>query len=174
MEMLRICHRAQLLHWKCIFTKLRDGGCRHLELRKSVASSLLLDQSSPKMVKMLRICNRTQLPYYKCIIIPIENGGGRHLEFRKSVAISSLWTYLKHHKVQSWTCLVHKTNCSSYRLVYQWWVWQLHSLFNWVWKCSVSIYLSRSGNSCSVLSPQRKRRQPADLSDFVVMQAMPM
>ena len=37
---------------KRIITKFQDGRCRHLELRKILAISLLVDQSSPNLVEM--------------------------------------------------------------------------------------------------------------------------
>jgi len=37
------------------FTKDQDGGCRHLELRKTFAMSSLLDLFSPNLVGMLQI-----------------------------------------------------------------------------------------------------------------------
>ena len=36
------------------FIASRDAGRRHLEFRKSVATSLLVDQSSPNLMGMLR------------------------------------------------------------------------------------------------------------------------
>ena len=92
MGMLKIWHRTQLLHQKCIFTKIQDGGGRHLEFRKSVAISIILDQSSPNLIWMLRYWQRMQLLHQNCIITKIQDGGGHHLKFRKSVAISLLFT----------------------------------------------------------------------------------
>ena len=40
---------------KCKFTKSQDGGCRHLELRKTFAIPLLVDLFSPNLVGMLQI-----------------------------------------------------------------------------------------------------------------------
>jgi len=37
----------------CIFGKIQDGGRRHLEFGKTVAISLLFDQSSPNLVEIL-------------------------------------------------------------------------------------------------------------------------
>ena len=48
--------------WQQLF-RFQDGGRRHLQFRKSVAISLILDQSSPNLVGMLIICHRTQLLY---------------------------------------------------------------------------------------------------------------
>ena len=58
----KFCGIVENLPWnstvtlKCMFIKIQDGGRRHLEFRKSVAISSLLDQSSPNLVGMLRIC----------------------------------------------------------------------------------------------------------------------
>ena len=41
---------TQMSEQKCKFTKIKDGGRRHLEFRKNVAISLLLDQFSPILV----------------------------------------------------------------------------------------------------------------------------
>ena len=68
--------------------QIQDGESRHLDFRKSVAISLLFDQSSPNSVGMLRLWHRTQLLHWNCIFTEIRDGGRRHLEFWKSVAIS--------------------------------------------------------------------------------------
>ena len=88
--MLKICQKTQLPYQKCTFMQIQDGGSRHLECRKGVAISLLLNQSSSNLVRMLRICHRTQLSYQKCTFTKIKDGGRRHLEFWKCVAISLL------------------------------------------------------------------------------------
>ena len=72
---------------KCIFTRIKDGGRRHLKFRKSVAISSLLDQSSSNLMGMLVICYRTQLFNQKCIFTKIKDGGRRHLEIRKSFGL---------------------------------------------------------------------------------------
>jgi len=38
---------------KCIVAKIQDGSCRHLEFLKTVAISLLFDQSSPDLLGIL-------------------------------------------------------------------------------------------------------------------------
>ena len=57
------------------FTKTKDGGRRHLEFRKSVATSLLVDQSSPNLMGMLRTWPQTQMSYQKCIFNKNQGGG---------------------------------------------------------------------------------------------------
>ena len=44
--MLKIWHLTWVLHQNCKFPRIQDGGRRHLEFRKSVAISILFDQSS--------------------------------------------------------------------------------------------------------------------------------
>ena len=83
----RNCHIENVYR---TFTKTQDGGRRHLEFRKSIAISFLLDQSSWTLVVMLRISHRTQLSYCKCLCTKIKDGGRRYLECRKGVAISLL------------------------------------------------------------------------------------
>ena len=70
-----------------MFTKIQDGGRRHLEFRVTVAIPLLVDQSAQNLVGMLRICHRMQLLYQKCTFTEIQDGRCHHLDFRKSVAI---------------------------------------------------------------------------------------
>ena len=55
MRRLKICQRTQLLHQKCIFSKIQDGSGRHIEFRKLVAIPLLFDQLSPSLMGMLKM-----------------------------------------------------------------------------------------------------------------------
>ena len=48
------CHVA-----KRILTEIQDGGCRHLELRKTVTNSLLFEHSTPNLMGMLWLWCRT-------------------------------------------------------------------------------------------------------------------
>ena len=67
------------------FTKIQG---RHLEFRKTVAISLLFDQSFPNLTWIWRIRHRMQLKCQKRTFIKIQDGGCRQLGFRKTVAIS--------------------------------------------------------------------------------------
>jgi len=73
---------------KCTF---QDGGCHHLEFRKTAAISLEFDPSSPKLMETLRLRFGTYWWRQKCIYSKIKYGGRRYLEFRKTVAISLLF-----------------------------------------------------------------------------------
>ena len=79
-----------MLPWNYIFTEIHDGGRRHLEFRKLVAISLILDRSLPNLVGILKLRHITQLLLQKCIFTKIQDGGHRLLEFWRSVAISIL------------------------------------------------------------------------------------
>ena len=87
MRMLKICYRSPPVRQYCSFTKVKDGGRHHRAFRKSVAISLLLNQSSPNLLGLMRILHRRQLFRKKCKCTKIKDGGRRHREFRKYVAI---------------------------------------------------------------------------------------
>jgi hypothetical protein len=70
------------------FIKIQDGGGRHLEFRKTVAISLLFDQSLPNLVGRWRFRHRMQLKCKKRLFFKIQDGGCSYLDFRKTVAIS--------------------------------------------------------------------------------------
>ena len=59
--------------------KFKMAAAAFYEFWKSVAISLLLNQSSPNLVGMLRIWHRTQMLHQHCIITKSQDGGGRHL-----------------------------------------------------------------------------------------------
>ena len=61
-----------------------------LKIKKSVAISLLLGQSSPNLMGMLKICHKTQVSNQKRTFTEVQDGGRRRLEFQKSVAIPLL------------------------------------------------------------------------------------
>ena len=44
-----------MLYQQCTFTEIQDGGRRHIEIRKTIAIALLLEQSLPNLVGMWRI-----------------------------------------------------------------------------------------------------------------------
>ena len=71
-----------------MFIKIQDGGCRHLEFRKTVAISLLLDRFAQNWVGMLKISHKTHRFVEICTLYKIQDGGCRHREFRKNIAIS--------------------------------------------------------------------------------------
>jgi len=52
------------------------------EFRKTVAISLLVDRSSPKLVETLGLQFGTYFGRQKCIVTKIQDGGHRHLGFR--------------------------------------------------------------------------------------------
>ena len=86
---------------KCTFHKIQDGGCRHLEFRKTFAISLLLNRSAPNLVGMLQIWHRTSLSCQKRIFIKIQDIGCRHLELRKIWLF--LYFYANPHQIW-WEC----------------------------------------------------------------------
>ena len=66
MGMLRIWHRTQLLHWKCIFTKIQDGGRPPSWISKiSCYFFTIWTNQLPNLMGMLRIVHRTQLFHLK-------------------------------------------------------------------------------------------------------------
>ena len=71
-------------------TKIQDGGGRHLKFRKTVAISLLFDQSFPNLTWIWRIRHRMQLKCQKRTFIKIQDGGCHHIGFQKTVTISML------------------------------------------------------------------------------------
>ena len=77
-------------------TKNQDGGHRHLEFRKSVAISLLLNQSSPNLVVILRVWHKVQLACQKYIFTKIQDGGRRHLFLKKWCHFFTIWTNPHH------------------------------------------------------------------------------
>ena len=74
---------------KCTFNRAQCGGGRHLEFRKGVDISLLLDQCAPNLVGMLRIWYGTHCIVKKHKFTRSQEGGCRHLELRKTFEISS-------------------------------------------------------------------------------------
>ena len=67
---------------KHTLTKILEGGCRYVELRKFVAISLLLYRSSRNLMGILWVRYRTQLSCRKCTCTEVQDGGCRQLEFR--------------------------------------------------------------------------------------------
>ena len=57
--MLRIRLGTQMFCQKLGLIEIQDGGCRQLELRKTIAISLLLDRSASNLVGLLQILYRT-------------------------------------------------------------------------------------------------------------------
>ena len=72
-------------------TEIQDGGGRHLKFRKTVAISLLFDQSFPNLTWIWRIRHRMQLKCQKRTFIKIQDGGCHHIGFQKTVTISLLF-----------------------------------------------------------------------------------
>ena len=72
-------------------TKIQDGGGRLLKFRKTVAISLLFDQSFPNLTWIWRIRHRMHSKYQKRTFIKLQDGGCRYLEFQKTVTILLLF-----------------------------------------------------------------------------------
>ena len=74
-----------------IFIAILHGGDRHLEFRKVVAISSLLDQCTPNLVGMMRILYGTHCIVKNRKLTKSQISGRRHLEFRKTSAIPLLF-----------------------------------------------------------------------------------
>ena len=108
--MLRTWHRAQLLCQKCIFTKIEDGGRRHLEFRKNVAIFSLLDQSAPNLEGMSRIWYKTHCFVKKCTLLKFKMVATAILNFDKLLPIPHYWTDL--HQIWWGPCKFYEEhNC---------------------------------------------------------------
>ena len=70
-----------------------QNGGRHLrEFWKSVAFSLLLDQSSPNLVGMLRICKRTQRPCWNAYSPEFKMAAAAIFNFENQLLFHYYWT----------------------------------------------------------------------------------
>jgi hypothetical protein len=74
---------------KCTFSKIQDGGGRHLEFRKMLIVSANMNQFSPNFNSVHLALAKIDPCGQKSNIYKILDGCGRHLEFRKLLIVAA-------------------------------------------------------------------------------------
>ena len=143
MEMLKIWRRTELSHKTTKFSWFQDGCYRHLEFRKSVAISLLLDQSSPNLVEMLKIFDveLIQLLHKNANFLAFKMAVAAILNFENRLPFLHDWTNLYQIWWKCWKSDV-ELNCNM----------KMQILSNSSWRPSLSL-LSKIGCHFFTIGP---------------------